>query len=66
MRGLQQANAFVIQFRDTDESDAGRHCGRIEHVVSGRTASFQSLEELPELLLEMLRTVASDEEHGRK
>ncbi|PYY02265.1 MAG: hypothetical protein DMG64_06885 [Acidobacteria bacterium] len=65
MKGLQQANAFVIQFRDTGASDAGRHCGRIEHVASGCTARFQSLEELPELLLQMLKRAASDEEHGR-
>jgi hypothetical protein len=62
MRGLQQANAFVIQFRD--ESVAGPHSGRIEHVSSGRTATFQSIKEIPDLLLQMLRRAASDEAPG--
>jgi hypothetical protein len=66
MKGLQQASAFVIQFRDASESDAGQHSGRIEHVSSGRTANFQSLEELPELLLQMLRRAASDGADGRE
>jgi hypothetical protein len=60
MKGLQHANAFVIQFRGTDESDAGRFPGRVEHVASGRTALFQSVEDLPEILLKMLRDLASE------
>jgi hypothetical protein len=35
--------------------------GRVEHVASGRTATFQAVEELPQILLEMLRSVASEE-----
>jgi hypothetical protein len=66
MKGLQQASAFVIQFRDAGNSEAGRHSGRVEHISSGRTANFQSLEELPELLLHMLRTAASGETSGRE
>jgi hypothetical protein len=65
MKGLQQANAFVIQFRDVGDSDTGQHSGRVEHVSSGCTANFQSLEELPELLLQMLKTAAPSEMAGR-
>jgi hypothetical protein len=61
MKGLQQANAFVIQFRDACDSGTGQHSGRIEHVSSGRTANFQSLHELPELLLQMMKTAAPGE-----
>jgi len=61
MKGLQQANAFVIQFRDPGDSGTGRHSGRVEHVSSGRTANFKSLDELPELLLQMMKTAASSE-----
>lgn len=65
MKGLQQANAFVIQFREsTNSGTAGQYSGRVEHVSSGRTANFHSLEELPELLLQMLKTAASSEAAG--
>jgi hypothetical protein len=61
VKGLQHANAFVIQFRGAAETGADRLSGRVEHVASGRTATFQSVEELPQILLKMLRSVASDE-----
>jgi len=48
MNGLQQALAFVIQFREDREFS-----GRIEHVESGRTANFRSLCELPGILKQM-------------
>ena len=63
-KGLQHANAFVIQFRGADEADTERFSGRVEPVVSGRTADFQNVEELPQILLKMLRTVASEKELG--
>ena len=61
MKGLQHANAFVIQFRGTDEAPE-KFSGRVEHVASGRTALFQTVEELPQILLKMLRTAASEKE----
>lgn len=61
MRGLQHANAFVVQFRSADQGKAGRVSGRVEHVTSGRTATFESIDDLPRLLLAMLRSMASDE-----
>ena len=64
MKGLQHTNAFVIQFRGPAEARAGERPGRVEHVASGRTATFQSIEELPQLLLEMLKGTPSDEETG--
>ncbi len=63
-RGLQYANAFVIQFRAAPGAGADRFPGRIEHVASGQTATFGSLEELPQLLLLMLRSTASDDNTG--
>lgn len=60
MRGWQQANAFVVQFRKAAESDEARAGGRIEHVESGRTATFQSIDELPQLFKLMLRNLTSD------
>lgn len=55
MNGLNAGSAFIIQFR-TDPG-AARLAGRIEHVVSGKTATFESLDDVPELLLQMLRDV---------
>jgi hypothetical protein len=61
-RELQYANAFVIQLRATDKNKENRVPGRIEHVASGRTANFQSIEELPQLLLRMLESTTSSGE----
>jgi hypothetical protein len=64
MKGLQHANAFVIQFRGNAEAGADPLSGRVEHVSSGRTANFASVEELPQLLLKMLIAAASVEAGG--
>lgn len=50
----------MVQFRKAVEGEEGRPSGRVEHVESGRTATFQSIEELPQLFMTMLRTLASD------
>jgi hypothetical protein len=57
--GLQHASAFLVQFRGS-ELGSGPLPGRVEHVATGRTATFQSVEELPQILLSMLKRVASD------
>jgi len=61
MKSLQYANAFVIQFRGPAVAREGQLAGRVEHVASGATATFQSVEELPQLLLQMLASTSSDE-----
>jgi hypothetical protein len=62
MKGRQHNNAFVIQFRDPGSARADLLPGRVEHVASGRTASFQSVEELPQILQTMLKEALSDQE----
>lgn len=64
MKGLQRANAFVIQFRGADEGHEVSLSGRVEHVASGRTAMFQSVDELPQILVKMLKSVAAEKEAG--
>ena len=64
MKGLQQAKAFVVQFRTAEEGNAGGLSGRVEHVASGRTATFQSIDDLPQLLLKMLDSTDSEERDG--
>ncbi|HEY4053382.1 MAG TPA: hypothetical protein VGL74_06555 [Terriglobales bacterium] len=55
MNGLNPGNAFIIQFRTESNSGAVKLAGRIEHVLSGKTSTFDSLNDLPRLLLEMLQ-----------
>ena len=47
--------AFVVQFRSVPGGPV-HEAGRIEHLVSGRTAHFQSLEELTTYLTRELRS----------
>ena len=51
------AQAFVVQFGRDTVVDAGRMAGRVEHVVSGKAARFQSLDELVTFMTEVLREV---------
>jgi len=57
------AQAFVVQFGRETALDTGRMSGRVEHVVSGRVARFQSLDELVAFMTEVLREVASTLHH---
>jgi hypothetical protein len=57
-KNLQQITAFLIQFRAIPEDESTLLPGRIEHVLSGSTSNFDSVEEVPSLLREMLRRQA--------
>lgn len=57
------AQAFVVQFGRETDLDTGRMVGRVEHVVSRRTARFQSVDELMAFMTEVLREVASSLHH---
>jgi len=57
MKELQQASSFVIQFRRDGDGKNGNFSGQIEHVASGNTAKFRSMDDVPELLRRMLRDV---------
>jgi hypothetical protein len=50
--------AFVVQFRAVPGGPAYA-AGRVEHLVSGRTSHFQSLEELSAYLTAQLRATES-------
>jgi hypothetical protein len=51
------AQAFVVQFGRETVVDTGCLAGRVEHVVSGKVARFQSLDELVAFMTEVLREV---------
>jgi len=57
---LPTNRAFVLQFRAEADVQQGRFDGRIEHVVSGQTAHFHSLEELVEFLTQVLPPVRQE------
>lgn len=43
---LPVRQAFVVQFRAEMDVEQGNFVGRVEHVVSGQAALFQSVDEL--------------------
>jgi hypothetical protein len=57
MEGWQSKAAFVIQFRESTDVEAGRVEGKIEHISSYQSARFQSVEELMAFVARVLATV---------
>jgi hypothetical protein len=64
MNELKHASAFVVQFRADADPARGKLAGRVEHVASGRTANFQSVHDLPELLRRMLSDARQADQRG--
>jgi hypothetical protein len=54
---LSPHRAFVVQFHAETDLKRGHCAGRVEHVVSGQAAHFQSLEELLALMARVLATI---------
>jgi ABC-type Fe3+/spermidine/putrescine transport system ATPase subunit len=54
---LSPQRAFVLQFYPEADVEHGRFVGRVEHVVSGQTARFDSLDTLVAFLGQVLATV---------
>jgi len=46
MSHCHSAGAFVVQLRTATDFSRGRVEGRVEHIASGRTANFESADEL--------------------
>ena len=46
MEPWQTRSAFVVQFREHTDVDAGRIEGKVEHIASYEAARFRSLDEL--------------------
>jgi hypothetical protein len=51
---LSVHRAFLARLRVNSEVAEGRLTGRVEHVVSGQTAHFDSLEELLAFIVQIL------------
>ena len=54
---LPTNRAFVVQFRVQPSGAAPSYEGRVEHLVSGQVARFQSLEELLAFMVRVLTEV---------
>jgi len=52
--------AFVVQFRPETAVEHGRWVGRVEHVVSGQAAQFESLEELLAFIAAVLGNIRAE------
>ena len=46
MEGWQSKAAFVVQFRENTDVEAGRLEGKVEHIASYQAARFHSADEL--------------------
>jgi hypothetical protein len=56
--------AFVVHFRTDTDMTRGHITGRVEHVVSGQSAHFDSLEELLEFMARVLASVRAPPRRG--
>jgi hypothetical protein len=54
---LSPTRAFVVQFRDETQIEAGHMTGRVEHVISGQAIHFESLDALLAFLARVLMQV---------
>lgn len=59
MSGLQHGGAFVVQFRSGTNFATGLVEGRVEHVATGRSGTFESAAALLVLLARLLHEVQS-------
>lgn len=62
VRPLPMQRAFVLQLHAEADVAQGRIIGRVEHVLSGHTAHFQTLDELLEFLSRLLRAASGSED----
>ena len=60
-RPLSPDHAFVVQFRTETDIEAGHLAGRVEHVVTGQSASFDSLETLLDFMRRILEERREDD-----
>lgn len=59
MEPWQTRSAFVVQFREQTDIDAGRIEGKVEHISSYEAARFRSLDELLAFIGRVLQAAKS-------
>jgi len=58
---LPVSRSFVVQLSADTSRDSRRFRGRVEHIASGRSRRFESLDELEAFLAEVLSSTWDDE-----
>ncbi len=55
---------FMVQFSPETDPDAGRmrRTGRVEHIESGRSCRFASMQEVDDFMMEVLRRLSESSE----
>jgi hypothetical protein len=56
---LSPARAFVVQFREETEPAGNSFRGRVEHMITGHAARFESAKELLAFLVRVLSALQS-------
>jgi hypothetical protein len=57
MRAWQSNAAFVVQFREGTDLEAGRLEGKVEHIASYKAARFHSVDELIAFMARVLTEI---------
>jgi hypothetical protein len=57
MEGWQSKAAFVVQFREGTDVEAGRLDGKVEHIASYRATRFHSVDELMAFIAQVLTEI---------
>ncbi len=64
-RPLSPARAFVVQFREETGGAGKPFTGRVEHMITGAAARFESREELLTFFVKVLSTVQTKRSEER-
>jgi hypothetical protein len=62
MRTWQSNAAFVVQFREGTDLEAGRLEGKVEHIASYKAARFHSVDELITFMARVLTEIRSPDQ----
>jgi hypothetical protein len=62
MEGWQSKAAFVVQFRENTDIEAGRLEGKVEHIASYKAVRFHSVDELLAFIARMLTEIRNSEQ----
>ena len=61
MRTWQSNAAFVVQFREGTDLEAGRLEGKVEHIASYKAARFHSIDELIAFMARVLTEIGNSD-----
>jgi hypothetical protein len=62
MKAWQSNAAFVVQFRESTDLEAGRLEGKVEHIGSYKAARFHSVDELIAFMARVLTEIRNPDQ----